>query len=218
VKWTRLSCHDFADNRARLQLFALAYNLRNSLRRLALPASVAHWSRTTLREKLIKIGAKVVRTSRYVVFQMAEVAVPRHLFRSFSTTPPHGGVVWFTGGPFRPSRRGGQKPRRIPAVWRFGNLRRCALGSRAFQSQPVRTPGVSSWVRRETLELSASRVDGVLGSTVAAGVMCGDAVVVYFFPPAGAAGIGDFAASSLACHSAALASWPFPGSALSQAV
>lgn len=82
VKWTRLSCHDFADNHVRLQLFALAYNLGNFLRRLALPASVAHWSLTTLREKLIKIGAKVVRTARYVVFQMAEVAVPRHLFRS----------------------------------------------------------------------------------------------------------------------------------------
>jgi len=37
---------------------------------------------TTLREKLIKIGAKVVRTARYAVFQMAKVAVPRHLFRT----------------------------------------------------------------------------------------------------------------------------------------
>ena len=37
---------------------------------------------TTLREKLIKIGAKVVRHSRQVVFQMAEVAVPRELFRA----------------------------------------------------------------------------------------------------------------------------------------
>ncbi|UCG59077.1 MAG: transposase [Phycisphaerales bacterium] len=35
----------------------------------------------TLREKLIKIGAKVVKHSRYVVFQMAEVVVPRMLFR-----------------------------------------------------------------------------------------------------------------------------------------
>ena len=82
VKWTRLSCHDFADNQVRLQLFALAYNLGNFLRRLALPRSVKHWSLTTLREKLIKIGAKVVAHSRYVVFQMAEVAVPKRLFRS----------------------------------------------------------------------------------------------------------------------------------------
>jgi hypothetical protein len=80
VKWTRLSCRNFRDNQARLQLFALAYNLGNFLRRLVLPKSVRHWSLTTLREKLIKIGAKVVTHSRYVIFQMAEVAVPRELF------------------------------------------------------------------------------------------------------------------------------------------
>jgi hypothetical protein len=82
VKWTRLSCHDFVDNQVRLQLFALAYNLGNFLRRLALPRSVKHWSLTTLREKLVKIGAKVVTHSRYVIFQMAEVAIPRRLFRA----------------------------------------------------------------------------------------------------------------------------------------
>ncbi len=82
VKWTRLSCHDFVDNQVRLQLFALAYNVGNFLRRLALPHCVKHWSLTTLREKLIKIGAKVVAHSRYVIFQMAEVAIPRGLFRA----------------------------------------------------------------------------------------------------------------------------------------
>lgn len=80
VKWTKLSCHDFVDNQVRLQLFALAYNLGNFLRRLALPRGVRHWSLTTLREKVIKIGAKVVRSARYVIFQMAEVAVSRGLF------------------------------------------------------------------------------------------------------------------------------------------
>ena len=35
---------------------------------------------TTLRDKLIKIGAKIIRHGRYVIFQMAEVAVPRGLF------------------------------------------------------------------------------------------------------------------------------------------
>ena len=82
VKWTRLSCHDFVDNQVRLQLFGLAYNLGNFLRRLALPRSVKRWSLTTLREKLIKIGAKVVAHSRYIIFQMAEVAVPKRLFRA----------------------------------------------------------------------------------------------------------------------------------------
>jgi hypothetical protein len=80
VKWTRLSCREFKDNAVRLQLFVLAYNLANFLRRLALPRSICHWSLTTLRQKLVKIGAKVVRHSRYVIFQLAEVSVPRQLF------------------------------------------------------------------------------------------------------------------------------------------
>jgi hypothetical protein len=42
--------------------------------------NVKHWSLTTLREKLVKIGAKVVIHARYVTFQMTEVAIPRRLF------------------------------------------------------------------------------------------------------------------------------------------
>ena len=64
------------NNQARLVLFALAYNLANILRRLALPKSIRQWSLTTLREKLAKIVAKVNRHSKYVTFQLAEVAVP----------------------------------------------------------------------------------------------------------------------------------------------
>ena len=60
----------------------LAYNLGNFLRRLALPKAVKHWLLTTLQEKLIKIGAKVVTHARYVIFQMAEVAVSRRLFQA----------------------------------------------------------------------------------------------------------------------------------------
>ena len=80
INWTRLSCHGFRNNEVRLQLHALAYNLGNFLRTLALPEAVEHWSLTTLREKLIKIGAKVVRHGRYITFQLAEVAIPRSLF------------------------------------------------------------------------------------------------------------------------------------------
>jgi len=61
----------------------LAYNLANFMRTLALPKDVAHWSLTTLREKLLKIGAKVVRHGRYVNFQLAAVAVSRDLFEKF---------------------------------------------------------------------------------------------------------------------------------------
>ena len=80
IKWTRLSCRTFAANAVRLQLHALAYNLGNFLRTLATPEPIKEWSLTSLREKLIKIGAKLVSHGRYVAFQMAEVAVPRMLF------------------------------------------------------------------------------------------------------------------------------------------
>jgi len=45
-----------------------------------MPMTVPPWSLTSLREKLIKIGAKAVSHGRYVTFQMAEVAVPRQMF------------------------------------------------------------------------------------------------------------------------------------------
>ena len=56
IKWTRLSCRTFAANAVRLQLHALAYNLGNFMRTLAMPKAAETWSLTTLREKLIKIG------------------------------------------------------------------------------------------------------------------------------------------------------------------
>jgi hypothetical protein len=81
IKWTRLSCRSFAANEVRLQLHALAYNLGNFMRTLAMPKTAEPWSLTSLREKLIKIGAKVVSHGRYVTFQLAEVAVPREMFQ-----------------------------------------------------------------------------------------------------------------------------------------
>src|SRR5438270_525879 len=80
IKWTRLSCRTFAANAVRLQLHVLAYNIGNFMRTLAMPKTVKRWSMTSLREKLIKIGAKIVRHGRYVTFQLAEVAVPRRMF------------------------------------------------------------------------------------------------------------------------------------------
>ena len=81
IKWTRLSWRSFAANAVRLQLHALAYNLGNFLRTLAMPKTAEPWSLTSRREKLIKIGAKVISHGRYVTFQMAEVAVPKQMFR-----------------------------------------------------------------------------------------------------------------------------------------
>ena len=59
LKWTRLSCIRFAANAVRLQLHALAYNLANFLRTLATPKEIETWSLTSLRERLIKTGARL---------------------------------------------------------------------------------------------------------------------------------------------------------------
>ena len=71
----------FAANEVRLQLHALAYNLANFLRTLATPEAIERWSLTSLRERLIKTGARLVRHARYAVFQMAEAALPRSVFQ-----------------------------------------------------------------------------------------------------------------------------------------
>src|SRR3954451_311676 len=65
IKWTRLSCRTFAANAVRLQLHALAYNVGNFMRTLAMPKTTETWSLTSLREKLIKIGlwAILIETS-----------------------------------------------------------------------------------------------------------------------------------------------------------
>ena len=81
LNWTRLSCHRFVANQVRLALFILAYNLGNFLRRLCLPKAVKHWSLRSVQVKLIKIGARLVRHARRLVFQLAEVAVSRELFQ-----------------------------------------------------------------------------------------------------------------------------------------
>ncbi len=81
IVWTRLSCRRFAANAVRLQLHALAYNLANFLRTLTLPEAVSHWSMTTLPDRLVKIGAKIVRHGYLTTFQMAEVMVSRGLFQ-----------------------------------------------------------------------------------------------------------------------------------------
>ncbi len=80
LNWTRLSCHRFVANRVRLSLFVLAYNLGNFLRRLCLPKAFKHWSLRSVQVKLIKMGGRLVRHSRRLIFQLSEVSVPRQLF------------------------------------------------------------------------------------------------------------------------------------------
>ena len=80
LNWTRLSCHKFVANEVRLWLFILAYNLGNFFRRLALPEAIKSWSLTSIQTRLIKIGGRLVRHARRLVFQLAEVMVTREMF------------------------------------------------------------------------------------------------------------------------------------------
>jgi len=69
----------FNTNAVRLHLHALAYNLANFLRTLATPDEIGTWSLTSLRETLIKTGARLARHARYAVFQFAEAAQPSQM-------------------------------------------------------------------------------------------------------------------------------------------
>ena len=75
-----MACHQFRDNAVGLVLFVPAYNLGNFLQSLVLPKKMTRWTLTSLRERLVKTGARLVRHSRRLVVQMAEVAVTRDLF------------------------------------------------------------------------------------------------------------------------------------------
>ena len=79
-------------NEVRLWLFVLAYNLGSFLRRLGLPMAIKNWSLRRVEVKLTKIGARLVRHARRLVFQLAEVAAPRTLFRGVLDRPDGIGV------------------------------------------------------------------------------------------------------------------------------
>jgi hypothetical protein len=79
--WTRLSCHRFRANEVRLQLSVLAYNLGNLCRRLVLPARIDTWSLTSLQQRLVKTGGRLVKHARYYWLLLAE----SHLTRLFAS-------------------------------------------------------------------------------------------------------------------------------------
>src|SRR5665811_2245319 len=80
VKMTRLSCHRFRSNQVRLALSLLAYNLGNLWRRLALPKRIENWSLTSLQQRLVKTGGRLVRHARYYWLLLAESHLTRRLF------------------------------------------------------------------------------------------------------------------------------------------
>ena len=72
VKMTRLSCHRFRSNQVRLALSLLAYNLGNLWRRLGLPRGIENWSLTSLQQRLVKTGGRLVKHARYYWLLLAE--------------------------------------------------------------------------------------------------------------------------------------------------
>jgi len=78
--WTRLSCHRFRANEVRLLLGVIAYNLGNLLRRLVLPVTIQDWSLTSLQQRLIKTGGRLIRHARYFTLQLAESYLTGPLF------------------------------------------------------------------------------------------------------------------------------------------
>jgi hypothetical protein len=80
VAITRLSCHRFRANEVRLWLSVIAYNLGNLWRRLALPSPVATWSLTSLQQRLVKTGGRLIKHARYYWLLLAESHLTRRLF------------------------------------------------------------------------------------------------------------------------------------------
>jgi hypothetical protein len=80
VKMTRLSCHRFRSNQVRLALSLLAYNLGNLWRRLTLPKRIENWSLTSLQQRLVKTGGRLVKHARYYWLLLAEGHLTRRRF------------------------------------------------------------------------------------------------------------------------------------------
>ena len=80
VAMTRLSCHRFRANEVRLWLSLIAYNLGNLWRRLALPARIGKWSLTSLQQRLVKTGGRLIQHARYYWLLLAEGHLTRRLF------------------------------------------------------------------------------------------------------------------------------------------
>jgi len=79
---TLLSCHRFRSNEVRLWLRLIAYNLGNLWRRLVLPNRIGNWSLTSLQQRLVKTGGRLIKHARYYWLLLAENHLTRRLFGS----------------------------------------------------------------------------------------------------------------------------------------
>ena len=95
VAMTRLSCHRFRANEVRLWLSLIAYNLGNLWRRLVLPTRIGKCSLTSLQQRLVKTGGRLIKHARYYWLLLAESHLTRRLFagmlRRIATLPSPAG-------------------------------------------------------------------------------------------------------------------------------
>ena len=95
---TRLSCHRFRANEVRLWLSLIAYNLGNLWRRLALPAPIGKWSLTSLQQRLVKTGGRLIKHARYYWLLLAESHLTRVAFREHAAENCDAAVASRIGG------------------------------------------------------------------------------------------------------------------------
>jgi hypothetical protein len=89
---TRLSCHRFRSNEVRLWLSVIAYNLANLWRRLVLPQRIGNWSLTSLQQRLVKTGGRLIKHARYYWLLLAESHLTRRLFGA-NAVQDHGAII-----------------------------------------------------------------------------------------------------------------------------
>ena len=76
----------FRSNEVRLWLTIIAYNLGNLWRRLVLPQRIGNWSLTSLQQRLVKTGGRLVKHARYYWLLLAEGHLSRRLVSSMLRT------------------------------------------------------------------------------------------------------------------------------------
>jgi hypothetical protein len=97
VKISRLRCHRFRSSEVRLWLSVVAYDLGNLWRRLVLPRRIGNWSLTSLQQRLVKTGGRLLKHARYYWLLLAESHLTRRLF---------GATVQRMAGSHHPNRVG----------------------------------------------------------------------------------------------------------------
>jgi Transposase DDE domain group 1 len=146
VKMTRLSCHRFRSNEVRLWLSVMAYNLGNLWRRLVLPRRIDNWSLTSLQQRLVKTGGRLVKHARYYWLLLAESHLTRRLFGSMVVAAtPFENIARIPSVPPTPTPK--LPSQEVLALRRMGRLDGDTFPPKVIK-KPLRNPQVAPLNRR----------------------------------------------------------------------